>query len=95
MGPQAWVLSPRVAETDTRTEFVRVGVGTVANRCLVRRYGHAKRFRVIPDAARPPYVMRLSMRSPTAESIDGFSTHALGEDLVDIRRAIDRLEAER
>jgi len=28
------------------------------------------------------------------ESIDAFSTHALGEDLVDIRRAIDRLEAE-
>jgi len=28
------------------------------------------------------------------ESIDGVSTHALGEDLVDIRRAIDRLEAE-
>ncbi|MFZ0178461.1 MAG: DUF222 domain-containing protein, partial [Candidatus Dormiibacterota bacterium] len=28
------------------------------------------------------------------ESIDGFSTHALGEDLVDIRRAVDRLEAE-
>jgi hypothetical protein len=28
------------------------------------------------------------------ESIDEFSTHALGEDLVDIRRAIDRLEAE-
>jgi hypothetical protein len=28
------------------------------------------------------------------ESIDGVSTHALGEDLVDIRRAVDRLEAE-
>jgi hypothetical protein len=28
------------------------------------------------------------------ESIDEFSTHALGEDLIDIRRAIDRLEAE-
>jgi hypothetical protein len=28
------------------------------------------------------------------ESIDEFSTHALGEDLVDIRRAVDRLEAE-
>jgi Domain of unknown function (DUF222)/HNH endonuclease len=28
------------------------------------------------------------------ESIDGFSTHALGEDLVDLRRTIDRLEAE-
>src|SRR4029077_20054459 len=28
------------------------------------------------------------------ESIDAFSTHALGEDLIDIRRAIDRLEAE-
>src|SRR6202035_4453734 len=28
------------------------------------------------------------------ESIEGFSTHALGADLVDIRRAIDRLEAE-
>ena len=28
------------------------------------------------------------------ESIDGFSTHALGEDLIDIRRAVDRLEAE-
>src|SRR3984957_10440768 len=28
------------------------------------------------------------------ESIDDFSTHALGADLVDIRRSIDRLEAE-
>ena len=28
------------------------------------------------------------------ESIDGVATHALGADLVDIRRAIDRLEAE-
>jgi hypothetical protein len=28
------------------------------------------------------------------ESVDGLRTHALGEDLVDIRRAIDRLEAE-
>ena len=28
------------------------------------------------------------------ESIDEFSTHALGEDLIDLRRAIDRLEAE-
>jgi len=28
------------------------------------------------------------------ESIDDFSTHALGEDLVDLRRAMDRLEAE-
>ena len=28
------------------------------------------------------------------ESIEEFSTHALGADLVDIRRAIDRLEAE-
>jgi hypothetical protein len=28
------------------------------------------------------------------ESIDGVSTHALGADLIDIRRAIDRLEAE-
>ena len=28
------------------------------------------------------------------ESIDGVSTHALGADLVDIRRDIDRLEAE-
>ena len=28
------------------------------------------------------------------KSIDEFSTHALGEDLIDIRRAIDRLEAE-
>ena len=28
------------------------------------------------------------------ESIDKFSTHVLGEDLVDIRRAVDRLEAE-
>jgi hypothetical protein len=28
------------------------------------------------------------------ESIDNFSTHALGEDLIDIRRSIDRLEAE-
>jgi len=28
------------------------------------------------------------------ESIDGLSTHALGEDLISIRRAADRLEAE-
>ncbi|MGA8360173.1 MAG: hypothetical protein WB793_00960, partial [Candidatus Dormiibacterota bacterium] len=28
------------------------------------------------------------------ESIDEFSTHALGADLIDLRRAIDRLEAE-
>jgi hypothetical protein len=28
------------------------------------------------------------------ESIDAVSTHALGEGLIDIRRAIDRLEAE-
>jgi hypothetical protein len=28
------------------------------------------------------------------ESIDGHSTHALGADLIDIRRSIDRLEAE-
>jgi Domain of unknown function (DUF222)/HNH endonuclease len=28
------------------------------------------------------------------ESIDGFSTHALGADVVDLRRAIERLEAE-
>jgi hypothetical protein len=28
------------------------------------------------------------------ESIGGVSTHALGADLIDIRRAIDRLEAE-
>jgi len=28
------------------------------------------------------------------ESIDGFSTHALGADIIDIRRTIDRLEAE-
>ena len=28
------------------------------------------------------------------ESIDGFSTHALGDDLIAIRRAADRLEAE-
>jgi len=28
------------------------------------------------------------------ESIDDLSTYALGEDLVDIRRSIDRLEAE-
>src|ERR1700694_1133951 len=28
------------------------------------------------------------------ESIDGVSTHALGDDLIDIRQAIDRLEAE-
>jgi hypothetical protein len=29
-----------------------------------------------------------------SESINDFSTHALGEDLIDIRQAIDRLEAE-
>ena len=29
-----------------------------------------------------------------SESIDGFSTQALGDDLIDIRREIDRLEAE-
>ena len=29
-----------------------------------------------------------------AESIDGFSTQALGEDIIDIHRVVDRLEAE-
>jgi hypothetical protein len=41
----------------------------------------------IPDA-------RDRLGDAVDESIDEFSTHALGEDLIDIRRAIDRIEAE-
>ncbi len=46
-------------------------------------------------AAIPEATTRLTAAVDTlvAESIEGFSTAALGDDLVDIRRAIDRLEA--
>src|SRR6202035_4343233 len=45
----------------------------------------------IPEARDP---LQDAVDALVDESIDGFSTHALGADLVDIRRAIDRLEAE-
>ena len=45
----------------------------------------------IPDARDR---LREAVDTLVGESIDGFSTHALGQDIVDIRRAIDRLEAE-
>jgi len=45
----------------------------------------------IPDARSR---LQEAVDALVGESIDGFSTHALGEDVVDIRRAIDRLEAE-
>ena len=45
----------------------------------------------IPDARQR---LTEAVDALVGESIDGFSTHALGEDLVDIRRAADRLEAE-
>jgi hypothetical protein len=47
-------------------------------------------------AAAIPATSRLSaaVDALVDESIEGFSTSALGEDLVDVRRAIDRLEAE-
>src|SRR5580704_3907911 len=38
--------------------------------------------------------LREAVDALVGESLDSFSTHALGEDLVEIRRAIDRLEAE-
>src|SRR5580692_178655 len=38
--------------------------------------------------------LREAVDALVGESLDNFSTHALGEDLVEIRRAIDRLEAE-
>ena len=38
--------------------------------------------------------LRAAVDALVDESIDGVSTHALGADVVDIRRAIDRLEAE-
>ena len=45
----------------------------------------------IPDATD---AVRTAVDALVDESIDGFSTHALGADVVDIRREIDRLEAE-
>ena len=45
----------------------------------------------IPDARSR---LREAVDALVGESIDGFSTLALGQDIVDIRRAIDRLEAE-
>ena len=45
----------------------------------------------IPDAKRR---LTEAVEALVGESIDGFSTLALGEDMVDMRRAIDRLEAE-
>jgi Domain of unknown function (DUF222)/HNH endonuclease len=45
----------------------------------------------IPDARSP---VHQAVDALVDESIDDVSTHALGEDLIDIRQAIDRLEAE-
>jgi hypothetical protein len=45
----------------------------------------------IPDAKSR---LGVAVDSLVEESIEGFSTAALGDDLVDLRRAIDRLEAE-
>ena len=45
----------------------------------------------IPDARER---LTSAVDALVAESIDGLSTHALGADVVDIRRVIDRLEAE-
>jgi Domain of unknown function (DUF222) len=45
----------------------------------------------IPDARDR---LREAVDALVGESIDSFSTHALGDDLIDIRRTIDRLEAE-
>ena len=45
----------------------------------------------IPDARER---LNEAVDALVGESIDGCSTHALGEDLIDIRRAADRLEAE-
>jgi hypothetical protein len=45
----------------------------------------------VPDARND---VKRAVDALVDESIDGVSTHALGEDLIDIRRAIDRLEAE-
>ena len=45
----------------------------------------------IPDATDR---LTAAVDALVAESIDGVSTHALGADVVDIRRLIDRLEAE-
>ena len=45
----------------------------------------------IPDARQR---LTEAVDALVGESIDGFSTQALGEDLVDLRRAADRLEAE-
>jgi hypothetical protein len=38
--------------------------------------------------------LREAVDALVGESIDSFSTQALGEDIVDIHRAVDRLEAE-
>ena len=46
---------------------------------------------VVPDARER---LKDAVDTLVDESIDGCSTDALGEDLVDIRRAVDRLEAE-
>jgi len=45
----------------------------------------------VPDARSP---VQQAVDGLVDESIDTLSTQALGEDLIDIRRAIDRLEAE-
>jgi hypothetical protein len=45
----------------------------------------------IPDARDR---LREAVDTLVDEAIDTFSTQALGEDLIDLRRSIDRLEAE-
>jgi hypothetical protein len=44
--------------------------------------------------AEPKDLLTEAVDALVSESIDGFSTHALGDDLVTIRRAADRLDAE-
>jgi len=46
---------------------------------------------VIPDARER---VREAVDALVEEAIDAVSTHALAEDLIDIRQAIDRLDAE-
>jgi hypothetical protein len=65
----------------------------------MRPCGDEQTFAILPRmvaAAIPETKSRLTeaVDALVGESIDGFSTLALGEDLIDIRRAVDRLEAE-
>lgn len=46
------------------------------------------------SSAQPQNLLRASVEALAAEDIDGLSDHALGDDLIDLRRQIDRLEAE-